>query len=84
MIAAILAVVVCVEPIAFLIYLRERDRREYDERSELLTRIQAPQVLNPRSLTERSISAPEPPEPDLRDLAGTMSATEIALPNGDG
>jgi hypothetical protein len=76
MIAAILAFVAFAEPIAFLLYLSKRDKREWDERSELLTRVQAPQVLNPRAVAEPAGEFKQP-EPDYRDLAGTIASNEV-------
>lgn len=58
---------------AWLVYLDRRDRRHRDQLSELITRIQHPQLVNPRAL-ETPLPPPPDPEPDERELAGQVFA----------
>jgi hypothetical protein len=65
------------------LFFRDREsQRAYDERSELLTRLQHPTLVTPRAATRFDPGEPPGPERDERDLAGTVQWGGVAR-NGD-
>lgn len=69
MIAALIAVVVCVA--LFVVYLRDREQAWTRERAELLTRIQRPEAV-PMIVQGGNWLGPDP-EPDDTERVGTIS-----------
>lgn len=79
MIEAALVAALLVSNLAWLV-ARDRDgKRAYDERSELLTRVQQPQLVNPRALLDRDPPKMPEPDPDLAELAlaGSIQDREV-------
>jgi predicted outer membrane lipoprotein len=78
----VLAVALVASNALWLRYMAARDQREWDERSELLTRVQQPELVTPRRAQEPVEEFPRPdiPQPDLDEmaLAGTVQEREVS------
>ena len=82
----VLAVALVASNALWLRYMGQRDQREWDERSELLARVQHPELVTPRRAHEPAAELPpipDIPQPDLDEmaLAGTVQHTEVSRPD---
>jgi len=81
-IAVLLGLALVASNVAWLFYMAGRDRRDRDERAELWTRIQHPELVTPRAAVDYTPPEPEEFEFDERELAGSIQTDEI-IRNGD-
>ena len=81
----VLVVALVASQALWLRYMAAHERRAWDERSELLTRIQQPELVTPRRAQELGELPPRPDIPqrdrDEMALAGTVQEAEVSRPD---